>query len=593
MNNLPNPGTISSHIYNGLDILSLKNDRPHIFSNTWLSFIQFLIIRNRGYGLRKIFNLIAEIFELGCLAYIMDITLIQSFILLPITHMIVGYLQEYHTILYRATFNKKSNLVFTFGVFLVLASMAYYLIDENKSFNNALIIIFVMRSFVILTQTFFTCKNIILLATRRVRPHIKFQWISLVVTIILAVGTLQFQMNSFVNILLVGLIFNTMRFLQEYIYFKIVQSEIHKLRFLKSTYERPLQSLRSAWHETSMVFFHLLMIVCFSMKYYYFTFTKWPIIVFFIISFYDRILSRPFRSLNLEITKILEKKYFSMSHKLSRRLLLITAVFVFALVFFILFAKKWPVNHIFATISILAVCILNNAILTSRKVVLWSNSKKTNVFIFLQLIVILVLINHSWPQYVFYMISVITTLFGIYLLTFNIQTLHIEQKIQNNSLIKLPKNILCFEVYINNYSNHWKNLILNIRLLNDHKNLIYFLNFNQRIKYFFTNNEKKLFTLLNQYPLNVQSIKKVSTIPALSELTKVNNTEFTKMNFFGFWTKFRKYNFTKTELDRIHYFNRRWINRNIYIGGSKELKLEKYTVYIADQKGNQLWILKN
>lgn len=114
--------TLSQEIKKTIEESNYDQSKLSVYSNTWLTFLGYFIIRNRGYGFRKIYNLISEIFEIGCLAYLIDTHSLKSLLILPLMNIASGYFQEYYNQLYRGTRNPNFNKIFLFVIALILTT---------------------------------------------------------------------------------------------------------------------------------------------------------------------------------------------------------------------------------------------------------------------------------------------------------------------------------------------------------------------------------------------------------------------------------------------------------------------------------------
>lgn len=194
-----------------------SSNRFQIFSNSWLGFLGYLMKRNTGYGQRKILNLTSEIIELACIAWVMDISILKSLILIPIAHICINYIQEYHWQLYRyapkSWFQKKLNPLDL--ALWILSSLIYgavaVSIFKGQTIDPVVAILFGIRTSSVLLQIGLAPYTAKFTSLRRVRPNVRLIWTSSIFIWILCLALKGASLDIYYAIV-VSALFNFLKF---------------------------------------------------------------------------------------------------------------------------------------------------------------------------------------------------------------------------------------------------------------------------------------------------------------------------------------------------------------------------------------------
>ncbi|MBU6153131.1 MAG: hypothetical protein KGP28_02405, partial [Bdellovibrionales bacterium] len=153
-------------------------EAPSLFSNSWSGFMGYLFHRNRGFFQRKVLNLASEVVELACLSLAFDLGLLKSLLLVPLVHILINQLAEFHWQLSRtlpgAWRERRVNpldlgLWVLSAFFLVILGFWMGSKDDTRGILSTLVAI---RALAVVVQLLFAPAVARLTTLRRVRPNL-------------------------------------------------------------------------------------------------------------------------------------------------------------------------------------------------------------------------------------------------------------------------------------------------------------------------------------------------------------------------------------------------------------------------------------
>jgi hypothetical protein len=581
--------TLSQDIKKTLDESNYDQSKVSIYSNTWFNFIGYFLVRNRGYGFRKIYNLITEVFEIGCLAYLIDTHSLKSLLILPLMNIASGYFQEYYNQLYRGTRNPNFNKIFLLFITLMLAIGLALMTYQQARLHSLFVLLFSFRCVMIFSQTYFNLKNIEFLAFNRLRPNIKAMWLSLFIASAVSAGLIMITMPAVVKIILVSFNFNLARWVPEYLYYKMAQAKIYSIRFISYLKKSPPLSFKTALNEVIFIFVHFSCLIGFSFKFKTFNTANSVALTFLILTFYDRIINRPFKSMSLDLLRLFTSRQHSYSTRLLNRLFLLSLIFYFSSLGTLVWTAKFSKRQIIILAVVFMIFIFHNYLLSVTK---FKHINSRNYFLHaymgLCLANLTLLFSPIYSEYLFIALSTISLLVGsLFVIRGN------NYVNDDNRLSYEDKNPLLNKKYLTpytlsweNFNNQWLNFIEESKKSNN-----YYIHFNRRIKLFFVRNVAEFERLENLFPLNIEASAIRQKNILFVHPKKIENGQLIYLNELGFWVnrKGQKFIADDATLREINIFNSQWINRHIFNGGRTDLILEKYEFRMAHINGDILW----
>ena len=494
------------------------NPRFQIFSNTWLEFIGYIAKRNSGYGQRKTLNIISEVIELSCLAWVMDISFLHSVVLIPIAHICINYIQEFHWQLFRyapkAWFEKRFNILdqgmFGFTI-LILIAVAHQLF--KRQMDPLLLTLFAMRTIVIFVQMLLAPANARFTSIKRVRPNVQLIWASAMIAWILSL-TLRLAPLGIYYAIVIGVIFNGVKLVQEFSFYYSVKKEKHRQRYLPLHPKKDLNDQHIVREAALPALLHIAVMIGFSIRFHLFYSGFAPVITFFFLTFCDRLNSRPFRSLALDFFYLEYKRFSQLKRGILLRLLLISVPLCLFTTTLLSYKRGWPAPAQLSLLVIIFNSMMSNALICSRSI----RHAGIKWFIGTQVISVLALIleNKSF-FFLFLVIQFFGFIFAIFALTRkedarpNLQRFH-------------------FQFDWNPVLPTWHEFIATISCKK-----ISLISIDRKQKILSVDSEQDWQEVLAAFPLNIKNWKKVQVIPTRSPKRTPPNTKIAHLNVWAFW----------------------------------------------------------
>ncbi len=581
--------TLSQEIKKTIEESNYDQSKLSVYSNTWFTFLGYFIIRNRGYGFRKIYNLISEIFEIGCLAYLIDTHSLKSILILPLMNIASGYFQEYYNQLYRGTRNPNFNKVFLLVITLILTTGLAIISYQQARLHSLFILLFAFRCLVIFSQTYFNLKNIDFLAFNRLRPNTKAMWISLLVAAISSSMLILTGLDPIIKIIIISFSFNLARWVPEFLYFKMTQAKIYSIRFISFLRKSPPLPFKSALIEVAFIFMHFACLIAFSFKFRNFNSLHSIGLTFLLLTFYDRLINRPFKSMSLDLLRLFASKQRSFCLRLTNRLLLLTSSFYIFCLLTLIWLARFSRQQLIVLATIFMIFIFHNYLLSATQ---FKNINRRNHFLYLYMILctlnLVFLFTPVFSENLFVVVSILSLIIGSLFISSGHHYINDDHRLayDNSNPILSKKYMMTYALSWENFNNQWPQFVEENRKLKN-----YYMHFNRRIKLFFVRNKLEFEKLENQFPLNIQDTQ-INLSPVLFQHPKkMENGQLIYLNPLGFWIKRDGQKFAADDsiLREIYIFNSHWINRHIFKGGQTELKLENYEFSIAHVNGDILW----
>lgn len=584
--------TLSNKVKDRIEQNNYDKPKWSIYSNTWPKFLGYLIYRNKGYGFRKVYNITTELFELGCLAYIIDIHFLKSILILPLINIASGYLQEYHNQLYRGTKNTVLNKFFLILVSLFILGGVSTITYQEAKLHSLLIFLFIIRSLVIFFQCYFNLKNIDFLAFNRIRPNIKSMWLSLALAST-ASGLIVFSvLNPILKIIIISLLFSIARLIPDYLFYRIVQDKIYSLRYINYLKSKPAEQLKHILGEIIFITIHLCCLLAFSYKFKNLNSYQSVGITFLVLTFYDRIINRPFKSMSLDILRLFYSNQRSYALNILTRLNLIAISILFVSILSLALTSKFTFDQLSALFLIFLTFMLNNLILSCTTFKnINANTRYIYFYIILTILSICFLFSPFYSLNFFAIFSIINLLVGYAFIAKSNRFFNEENRLiynSKNTLIK-DKNFKLFIIEWDNLNNHWQDFIKENKLAKN-----FHIHINRKIKIFFVKESDVFLKLVDKFPLNVNSVNPFNKSIIFPKMKTMNKGNLIYLDWLGFWLdrSGKKVLFPDNVIKELNLFNSYWINRKLLTGGKTEFQIEDYTFSIASFDGNILWYKK-
>ncbi len=531
---------------------------PSVHANSWGGFLKYLLHRNRGYGQRKLLNLANELIELGCLAWIVDIHYLRSLVLIPLAHVMINYLQEYHWQLTRHAprswlERRLSVLDFSFwGVVLALLVALGIALDRTTRSDPLILILFGMRSTQALLQVGLAPWVARATAFRRIRPNVPFIWGSSLVAWMGAAGAMFFPLGIYYAILVPG-IFNGVRVLQELSFLKSVSRETFRTRLLPRFPKRQPEQADEIRPLLLAVGGHLTLLLLASFRLQSFLGAGGVLIPFFLLAFFDRILTRPLRSLAVDLLRMERKGYELMKAGLMNRILLLTGMMILLVSVWVGPASGRSSLFSFFVASVFCQLFVSNAFIFGKKLpgMDWPWFSVS--------LVLLVLLTRPGrtPLFLFSGIGMILATWG---------------------WSRLKRSVNTETIYHRRIGFEWRSVLPLWRPFNEEVRArglkLHSLDRKRKILEFHHPEEWE--ALQNEFPLNIRNRVQVERIPVPEDFPVPREAMLVHCDAFGFWRPlYRGRNLTQEESGFLHQVATDWKRYPFLLGKKRSFKGER------------------
>ncbi|NDG83574.1 MAG: hypothetical protein EBX52_00880, partial [Proteobacteria bacterium] len=312
---------------------SRSGDFPKLWANRPSGFLRYALHRNRGYFQRRFLNFANELVEIGCLALVFNPGLLRSLVLIPLTHILINYLSEYHWQLYRTipdSWREKKVNPIDIGLWVLagalMAGTGGWIFTRNDR-DPVLLGLVAIRFVAVVLQLGLAPRIARLTSLKRVRPNIPLIWGGAfsvwILALLPAIGSPAYWYGFWVT----GW-FNFNKIVQEWSYFRRVEEEKRRQRLILPRSINREHTRRHFYFVLAMVVLHLGLIGAFCYHFKLEHSRLSPLVVFFVASFLDRLNGRPVRSLALDFDELRRRRLRLLGRGMVRRVLLISGVLV-------------------------------------------------------------------------------------------------------------------------------------------------------------------------------------------------------------------------------------------------------------------------
>ena len=346
---------------------------PSVHANSWGGFLRYLLHRNRGYGQRKVLNLLNELVELGCLAWIVDLHYLRSLILIPLAHVTINYIQEYHWQLTRhaprSWLERRLNpldLAF-WGVSVLLLGSLGLALDRATGSDPLILLIFAMRAAQALIQVGLAPWVVRATAFRRIRPNVPFIWGSSIFAWLGSAVAMVLPIGIYYALLVPGL-FNGVRILQEFSFWRSVRGESHRSRLLPRFPKKQPEHTGEIRPLLAAVAVHLSLLLFASYRLQPYLGLGGVFVPFFLLAFFDRILTRPLRSLAVDLLRMERREHELLKSGYMNRILVLSLMMIAVMALWVGPGSGRSTVFSFFVASTFCQLFVNNALIFGKRV---------------------------------------------------------------------------------------------------------------------------------------------------------------------------------------------------------------------------------
>ena len=570
----------------GVFIPEEQQERSGLFANTWFGFFKYLAYRNKGYFQRRALNLVNELIEFGCLALVLNPSLMRSLILIPLGHILINYLQEYHWQLYRTIpdhwWKKKITPIdlalwaASAGIILLIGARLL----QDRATDPVILALIPIRLLAVLIQLALAPRIARLTSFRRVRPNLKWIWGGSSTVWLLCFLPLIHHLDLTYVFWVTGL-FNLNKIVQECLYFKIVEAEKHKLRLvLPKIHNRGIHPEHFLWM-LAMVALHLALIGMLCLRFRLEHSRVSPLVIFFLVTMLDRVNGRTIRSLALDFDQMRKRRLKLLTSGLIRRALGASLLLLALTEGYLLHQRNLSFQAIFGLAYVAIQGLLNQIwIYTSIGADEKGVSHRARATVLVQILALFPLFMKGRTGiFLFFALgglNLATSLYGIFK-NRKAPPLRDGKWIQFDWVPTLP---------------HWPEFRGHLE-----ENGIPLVSLDRRKKMVRVKDHDEWKRLVEQFPLNLKNWSETAMVPEPAPIQIPPNARIAVCDPWGFW-RYPNHPGAPSEEDsfHLHYSHRDWKEYPFLKGMKRSWKLKKADgteihAGPADLNGEAMWVL--
>lgn len=319
---------------------------------------------------------------------------------------------------------------------------------------------------------------------------------------------------------------------------------------------------------------HLALLVGFSFRFQLLHTGLIPILTFFVLTFCDRLNSRPFRSLALDFVFLEQKKYTLLKQGVLRRTLLISFLLCAMSVYLLSLQRSWSSIPQLALLTIIVNSMISNSLICSRSI----RHQGIHLFLYTQSIsLVFLFFNTLFTFKIFLLLQLASFLLGLFAITR-----------KSDHQAKLQE---LYQFYWNNTLPLWPQF-----LRTTDQDQLKIISLDKRRKVISVPDAKTWEKLLLQFPMNLRNWKKVEKLPEVPLFKQPENSEIATLDYWGYWKKQSTTQPIPTAMAKFfHQTSRDIIHYPLYLRGKNSWKNRNPDDFKAEagpmnQKGDQLWV---
>jgi hypothetical protein len=328
-----------------------------LWSYRFSDFIKLIIFRNRGYITRKILNISFEVLEICFLAYFCHPDFYSVLLFIPFSSFFMNlFIEELFSLNRSSIFDneKVPSKINTFLIstsFVIFLSCCFYLAKDVITQHWILALIFVLRMTLIAIQAYSFNESLEILIKRRVYfppHHWIISWLLAFLSIILVSLLLPIE-------LAVGIGISSIYIFRSTIEFKFLEIIKNQKRWFPSNLNTFIQNYSKSLKRFVLFVFQLLTLYACAKKFNLNNQSNF-LVIFFILIFCYRILTRPFRALQIDLYRYYTKNALNWVELRIRQLITLNLIFVTTILIWLFFTTSsqsynYSIPFIFVTSS--------------------------------------------------------------------------------------------------------------------------------------------------------------------------------------------------------------------------------------------------